>query len=99
VEMPISPMPPARASGEILKKGTAVVTIFILSASWARAFTDIPTSSRPARHILLNECVIRNCILLKMNNEVVFFSIFKLVYVVNKYRLQSKYVFLILRRF
>jgi len=34
-----------------------------------------------------------------MNNEVVFFSIFKLVYVVNKYRLQSKYVFLILRRF
>jgi hypothetical protein len=29
VAMPASPIPPARASGEILKKGTAVVTMFI----------------------------------------------------------------------
>jgi hypothetical protein len=33
--IPTSPIPPDLASGDILKKGTAVVTIFIGWVSWA----------------------------------------------------------------
>jgi hypothetical protein len=33
--MPSSPKPPARASGDILKNGTAVVVTFIGAVDWA----------------------------------------------------------------
>jgi hypothetical protein len=44
VATPASPIPPARASGEILKKGTAVVTTLIVSADCA--LDDIAPNKR-----------------------------------------------------
>ena len=41
-----SPIPPARASGEIRKKGTAVVTTFIGSAFWAIIESEFPVINR-----------------------------------------------------
>src|SRR5687767_1601028 len=45
VATPKSPIPPARASGEIRKKGTAVVTTLI-GCVWFWAFTDIAPTNR-----------------------------------------------------
>jgi hypothetical protein len=45
VAMPTSPMPPERASGEIRRKGTAVVTTLILS-TWAFVADVKPQKSR-----------------------------------------------------
>jgi hypothetical protein len=49
VATPSSPIPPERASGEIRRKGTAVVTTLIGSAVWAFTAEDRPQkSTKPA---------------------------------------------------
>ena len=49
VATPISPIPPERASGEIRRNGTAVVTTLIEGAVWAFTVDDNPQkSSSPA---------------------------------------------------
>jgi hypothetical protein len=52
--MPVSPIPPARASGDILKKGTAVVTTFILSPLCAMVIAGRPMSKGVKLRIFLN---------------------------------------------
>jgi hypothetical protein len=51
VATPTSPIPPERASGEILKKGTAVVTTFIGSLC---AFTEIELTINIANAVSFN---------------------------------------------
>jgi hypothetical protein len=47
VATPLSPIPPARASGAIIRKGTAVVMVLI----WPRSesLNELAASERPAR--------------------------------------------------
>jgi hypothetical protein len=45
VARPRSPIPPERASGEILKKGTAVVTTLIVG-SWAFKTVKLPQKNK-----------------------------------------------------
>src|SRR6185503_14762799 len=67
VATPISPIPPERASGEIRKKGTAVVTTLILSTPWACTVDDKPQIKRiPAVNFKAVD-LIRNCLIMDVN--------------------------------
>jgi hypothetical protein len=63
VAMAASPIPPARASGDIRKKGTAVETILIESA-WAKVFlgskTEQPIHTPKATNNLLGAIFIQS---------------------------------------
>ncbi len=60
VAMPTSPIPPERASGEILKKGTAVVTTLIRFV-WAATENAHPISTVNAVSFKITFFMYNNC--------------------------------------